>query len=188
MRGHASQNLPGDPGVDPAFAPLKARADLRSSSETACPRRRAKRCVALSESDSDPAPNSFPDGRPDGPGTGPVSAKISIVRLIVGSPGDCYPTHNMSDPTTRTPTAALRNSICATDNSLYLKARQPTKHLSCSDRTGAALRRLVRREFVNRACPTGCSLPAWSSPAKAPRLSTRPRPTYIRDICNDYQI
>jgi hypothetical protein len=90
-RGHASRDLPGDPGVDPAFAPLTARADLRSSSETASPRRRARRCVALSGADSDPAPSSSADGRPGGPGTGLVSAKISIVWLIVGSPGDCYP-------------------------------------------------------------------------------------------------
>jgi hypothetical protein len=173
MRGHASRDLSGDPGFDPALAPLTARADLRSSSETACPRRRAKRCVALPGADSDPAPSSFADDRPDGPGTGPVSAKISNVWLIVGSPGDCYPTsqHGMSDQTA--PTAALRNSICVTDNSLYLRARQPTKHLSCSDRTGAALRRLVRREFA--LCRRGAhrpKLPAFLLDLDRPTFAT----------------
>jgi hypothetical protein len=60
-------------------------------------------------------------------------------------------------------------------------------HLSCSDRTGAALRPSGATRICEPSVPDRLLSAGEEPPAIAPRLSTRPRPTYICDICNDYE-
>jgi hypothetical protein len=143
MLGHAPADLPDDPGdVGFAFARLPSCAELRSSVEIARPRRKAERCLGETASELHPAPAPFAAGCLGGSGSGLIPSKMSVGRLIGGSPDD-----DPLDPSNEWGRHFNFDRTRWTKQGDFVVQGKGNQTVLCSDRTGAALRRAIQGRF-----------------------------------------